>query len=68
MTLDQLAQAMRGMPRDALIVVRTPEGLREVRLVKPCYVRVQVVRDWVLRLNAVAARRPAPCRPFGPRR
>ena len=39
MTLDQLAQAMRGMPRDALIMIRTPEGLREVRLVKPCYVR-----------------------------
>jgi hypothetical protein len=39
MTLDKLAQAMRGMPRDALIMIRTPQGLREVRLVKPGYIR-----------------------------
>lgn len=34
MTLDQLAQAMRGMPRDALIMIRAPQGLRKVVWVK----------------------------------
>jgi hypothetical protein len=34
MTLDQLAPAMRGTPRDALIMIRTPEGLRRLVWVK----------------------------------
>lgn len=34
MTLDQLAVCMRGTPRDTLILLETPEGLREVNLVK----------------------------------
>jgi hypothetical protein len=38
MTLDQLAQAMRGMPRDALIMIRTPEGLRRLVWVKATHI------------------------------
>jgi hypothetical protein len=38
MTLDQLAQAMRGMPRNALIMIRTPEGLRRLVWVKAMHV------------------------------
>ncbi len=34
MTLDQLAQAMRGMPRDALIMIRTPAGLRKLSTIR----------------------------------
>jgi hypothetical protein len=40
MTLDQLAQAMRGMPRDALIMIRTPEGLRRLVWVKAAHIGV----------------------------
>ncbi len=35
MTLDQLAHAMKGMPHDAPILVRTLEGLRPTKLVVP---------------------------------
>ena len=38
MTVDQLAHAMRGMPRDALIMIRTPEGLRKVVWVKGTHI------------------------------
>lgn len=36
MTLDQLARALRGMPRDAPMMVRLPDGgLRAIALVRP---------------------------------
>ena len=36
MTLDRLANALRGMPRDAPMVVRLPDGgLRAIALVRP---------------------------------
>jgi hypothetical protein len=38
MRLDQLAQAMRGMPRDALNMIRTPAGLRKLVWVKAIHV------------------------------
>ena len=36
MTLDELARALRGMPRDARMIVRLPDGtLRDIALVRP---------------------------------
>jgi hypothetical protein len=36
MTLDGLANALRGMPRDAPMMVRLPDGsLREIVMVRP---------------------------------
>jgi hypothetical protein len=40
-TLHTLAAALRGMPRDAPILVETQEGLRRVSLVSATYVREQ---------------------------
>jgi hypothetical protein len=38
-TLDSLARALRGMPRDAPILVRMPDGsLRQVRNMRPLYI------------------------------
>jgi hypothetical protein len=39
-TLDKLAHAMRGMPRDARIMIQLPGGkLVELALVRPMYTR-----------------------------
>jgi len=39
LTLDMLARALRGIPREAPILVRMPDGsLRHVRTVRPVYV------------------------------
>ena len=36
MTLDGLARALRGMPRDARMMVRLPDGsLRDIAIVRP---------------------------------
>jgi hypothetical protein len=38
-TLDSLARALRGMPRDAPILVRMPDGsLRRILNVRPLYI------------------------------
>ena len=37
-TLDSLAFALKGMPRDALMLIETPDGLRPIALVSATYV------------------------------
>jgi hypothetical protein len=39
MTLDQLANALRHMPRNAPMLVETPDGLRPIRMVRAGWVR-----------------------------
>jgi hypothetical protein len=39
MTLDQLANALRGMPRGAPMLVATADGLRLIVMVKPGWLR-----------------------------
>ena len=39
MTLDQLARALRGMPRSAPMLVATTEGLRPIVGVRPGWLR-----------------------------
>jgi hypothetical protein len=39
MTIAGLAAALRGMPRDARLLIDTPEGLKDLRWVKPAHVR-----------------------------
>jgi hypothetical protein len=40
MTINDLANALRGMPRDALLLIKTPDGLRELRMITPITVNV----------------------------
>ena len=34
MTIADLAAALRGIPRDAVLMIETPEGLRDLRFVQ----------------------------------
>jgi hypothetical protein len=39
MTIDQLAHALRGMPRSAPMLVATADGLRSIAMVRPGWLR-----------------------------
>ena len=41
MTIADLANALRGIPRDALVLIDTPDGLKRLRMVAGSYVGEQ---------------------------
>lgn len=40
MTIADLAAALRGMPRSARLLIDTPDGLRELRMIAPTHLAV----------------------------
>ena len=39
MTIEELGAALRGIPRTSRLLIDTPEGLRDLRWLKPTYAR-----------------------------
>ena len=41
MTIAELGAALRGIPRDTRLLIDTPDGLKDLRLVQPVHARAE---------------------------